>query len=147
MNEDEGKFRESIWGIRPKWRLPFYIVLSIFGIGVFVFTLWKERYDESWLEIFDVLWERIFGSVVVVWFVFQIGETAVGAYKYFVELGKARLQEAEARLQEAEEKGRKEAQDQLRKWIEDGFRKQKIPEEQIQQILKLIDALEEKCKD
>ena len=132
MNENEGKFRESIWGMRPKWRLPFYIVLSIFGIGVFVFTLWKERYDESWLEIFDVLWERIFGSVVVVWFVFQIGETAVGAYKYFVELGKARLQEAE---------------DQLRKWIEDGFRKQKIPEEQIQQILKLIDALEEKRKD
>ena len=92
--------------------------------------------------VFDVLWSRVLGSVVVVWFVFQVGETAMGAYQYLVELGKARRLEAEARLQKAEEKGRKEAQDRVRKWIEDGLRKQGIPEEQIQQVLKLIDALE-----
>ena len=141
MNEDEGKFRESIWAIRPKWRLPFYIVLSIWGIVVSFFTLYEE-WSKSGLEIFDVLWSRVLGSVVVVWFVFQVGETAMGAYQYLVELGKARRLEAEARLQKAEEKGRKEAQDRVRKWIEDGLRKQGIPEEQIQQVLKLIDALE-----
>ena len=141
MNEDESKFRESIWAIRPKWRLPFYIVLSIWGIVVSFFTLYEE-WSKSGLEIFDVLWSRVLGSVVVVWFVFQVGETAMGAYQYLVELGKARRLEAEARLQKAEEKGRKEAQDRVRKWIEDGLRKQGIPEEQIQQVLKLIDALE-----
>lgn len=92
-----------------------------------VFTLWKERYDESWLEIFDILWSRVLGSVVLVWFVFQVGETAMGAYQYFMDLKKARLQEAE---------------DRVRKWIEEALRRQGVSEEEIRQVLKLADALE-----
>ena len=86
-------------------------------------------------------WSRILGLVVVVWFVFQVGETIImSAYRSFLDY-------RERRLQKAEEKGRREEQDRLRKWIEDGFRKQGIPEEQIQQILRLIDALGKKRKD
>ncbi len=140
MIEDEGKSKESIWSINPDWRVWFYGVLSIWGIVVSFFTLYEE-WSKSGLEIFDVLepcsW---FGRRCLV--CVQVGETAMGAYQYLVELGKARRLEAEARLQKAEEKGRKEAQDRVRKWIEEGLRKQGIPEEQIQQVLKLIDALE-----
>ena len=64
----------------------------------------------------------------------------MSAYRSFLDY-------RERRLQKAEEKGRREEQDRLRKWIEDGFRKQGIPEEQIQQILRLIDALGKKRKD
>ena len=43
---------------------------------------------------------------------------------------------------EGRQEGRREAQDLLRNWIENDLRKQGIPKEQIQQVLKLIDALE-----
>ena len=49
-----------------------------------------------------------------------------------------------ARRQKDRQEGRREERDRLRKWIEDDFRKQGIPEEQIQQILKLIDSLGKK---
>ena len=49
-----------------------------------------------------------------------------------------------ARRQKDRQEGRREERDRLRKWIEDDFRKQVIPEEQIQQILKLIDSLGKK---
>ena len=138
MTEDESKFRESIWAIRPKWRLPFYIVLSIWGIVVSVFTL-VDQWRQSWLEIFDEIRNGIVSSVVFVWFVFQIGETAVGAYQYFMDLKKARLQEAE-------EKGRKEAEDRVRKLLEDGLRKNGTAESEILRVLKLIDASEKNVK-
>lgn len=71
----------------------------------------------------------------------------MGAYQYFVDLGKARLKEAEARLQKAEEKGRRETKDLLRNWIENDLRKQGFSDEQIQRYLQQIEALGKKRKD
>ncbi len=120
-----------------------------------IFTLWKERYDETWLEIFDILWSRVLGSVVLVWFGYQALESAMSAYQAYLDWREARLKaaeekgrrEAEARLQKAGEKGRREAKDLLRNWIENDLRKQGKPEEEIQRFLQQLDALGKKRKD
>ena len=70
----KAKFKESIWSIHPKWRGWFYGTLSICGFGVSIFTVWTlcgREPSESWIDIFDAVWNGIVGSVVVVWFVFQ----------------------------------------------------------------------------
>ena len=77
MVDDEGRFRESIWSINPKWRGWFYGTLSICGFGVSIFTVWTlcgNETSESWIDIFDAVWNGIVGSVVVVWFLFQVAD-------------------------------------------------------------------------
>ena len=57
-------------------------------------TLYEE-WRNSWLEIFDALWSRVFGSVVIVWFVFQVVESAMSAYQSYLDYRAARLRAAE----------------------------------------------------
>ena len=152
MTENESKLREPLWSTHSKWRVRFYIVLSICGVAVSVFTLvdeWSkvvvvltlaDEWSKNCLAIFDVLWERVFGSAVLVWFVFQVTEAAMSAYQAFLDW------RAE-RLKAAEEKGRKEERARVRKWIETGFRQQGLSDEEIQRVLKLMDALEKDSKD
>ena len=115
MSEGEDKFRESIWAIHSKWRVWFYRVLSISGLAVSAFALY-EKWSESWLEIFDVLWSRVFGSVVIVWFGFQVGESAMGAYQSYLDYRAARLRAAEEK----------------RKRFEDALRRLGVSEDTIQ---------------
>lgn len=121
MADDEGKFRESVWSIHPKWRGWFYGVLSICGVAVSVFTL-VDEWGNGWLEIFDEIRNSIVSSVVVVWFVFQVMESAMGAYQYFQDLKEQKLQkmrqEAEDRRQKELEQARKEAEEQARRKAE-----------------------------
>lgn len=49
----------------------FYGILSFFGVAASVFTLYK-KWDKCWTEIFDAVWSGVVGSVVVVWFGFQV---------------------------------------------------------------------------
>lgn len=77
MAEDEGKFKESIWATHSKWRVWFCVVLSLCGVVVSAFTLY-EKWSQSWLAIFDALWISIIGSVVIVWFGFQVGDMVMG---------------------------------------------------------------------
>ena len=149
MTEDESNFRESIWAIRPKWRGLFYGVLSIWGIVVSVFTL-VDQWSKSWLEILNEIRNGIVSSVVV-WFVFQVADWATLRVKtlfikQFMAWGdpfrEALREKARQEIRrEARQEGRREAQDLLRKWIESDFRKQGIPEEQIQRFLQQLDAL------
>ena len=134
----ESKFRESIWSIHPKWRVWFYVALSICGVAVSAFTLYDE-WSEGWLEIFDVLWIRVLGSVVVVWFVFQLTELGMGAYQSVLDY----LDYRAARRQAAEEQARKEAEAQIeqarreaeayQKRYNEELLKQGVTEEQIRQ--------------
>ena len=143
MADDGGKFRESIWSIHPKWRGWFYGVLSACGVAVSAFTLYDE-WSNGWLEIFNAIRDGIVSSVVVVWFVFQVMESAMGAYQYFTDLREAHRQEREARLREeiaqmrkeAEEKARKEAEAYQKRYNEE-LLKQGVTEEQIRQAYQL----------
>lgn len=150
MTEDESNFRESIWAIRPKWRGLFYGTLSFFGFAVLVLALLQKGWSKSLLEIFDAVWNGIIGSVVVVWFLFQVADWTIPRVKKhiykFMAWGdpyrEALREEARQEIRrEARQEGRREAQDLLRKWIESDFRKQGIPEEQIQRFLQQLDAL------
>ena len=167
MVDDGGKFRESIWSIHPKWRGWFYGVLSVCGVAVSVFTIWtlcRRDPSESWIDIFDAVWNGIVGSVIVVWFVFQVTESVMGAYQYFQDLKEQKLQkirkeagdqarkEEEKARKEAEEKARKEAEEQARqeeqerreqfaKEVVKLLEKNHAPQEDIQQVQYISDSL------
>ena len=126
MVDDEGKFRESIWSIHPKWRGWFYSVLSFFGVAVFVLTLLRKEWSKKILEIFDAVWNGIVGSVVVVWFVFQVTESVMGAYQYFQDLKEQKLREI---CKEAEEK----AEEYQKRYDEYLIREFGLTEDQIRQ--------------
>ena len=158
MADDESKFKEPIWSINPKWRGWFYGVLSVCGVAVSGFTLYDE-WSKGWLEIFDEIRNGIVNSVVVVWFVFQVMESVMGAYQYFMGLKEARRLEAEARVKEAEarvkaakekvrqeaaEKARQEERDSLRKYIETVRRKKTFSAED---MLRFLEDLGKDPKD
>ena len=133
MVAGESKFRESIWSIHPKWRGWFYGVLSICGVAVSAFTLYDE-WSKDWLEIFDEIRNGIVSSVIVVWFVFQVRETAMGAYQYFQDLKEQKLQKIR---KEAEEQARKEA----RQRYDEALHRLKYSEEEIQKIHNLTSSV------
>ena len=133
MVAGESKFRESIWSIHRKWRGRFYGVLSICGVAVSAFTLYDE-WSKGWLEIFDEIRNGIVNSVVVVWFVFQVRETTMGAYQYFMDLKKARLQEAEERASQ-------EMRERFAKEVLELLHKEKASQEVIQQVQYISDSL------
>ena len=141
MADDEGKSKESIWAINPKWRVWFYVALLFCVFVVFILTLvgeWSKvvsvltlagewsKWSKNCLEIFDVLWNRILGSVIVVWFVFQVRELAMGAYQAYLDW-------REARLKEAEEQARREAKEYQKEYDEYLMREFGLTKEQIQQ--------------
>ena len=129
MVDDGGKFRESIWSIHPKWRGWFYVALSICGFGVSIFTVWTlcgNETSESWIDIFDAVWNGIVGSVVVVWFVFQVTESAMGAYQYFQDLKEQKLQEIRKEYQ-------KQAEEYQKRYDEYLIREFGLTEEEIRQ--------------
>lgn len=133
MVADEGKFKESIWSINPDWRGWFYGTLSICGFAVSAFTLYDE-WSKGCLEMFDEIRNGIVSSVVVVWFVFQVRETAMGAYQYFMDLKKARLQEAEERASQ-------EMRERFAKEVLELLHKEKASQEVIQQVQYISDSL------
>ena len=149
MVDDESKFRESIWSINPKWRGWFYGTLSTCGFGVSIFTVWTlcgNETSESWIDIFDAVWNGIIGSVVVVWFLFQAVDWTFANIinKIIMAWGDpAREKLREEGRKEAEEKARKEAEEQARrlaeyqKRYEDALRQLEVPEEKIRQAYQL----------
>ena len=151
MTENEGKERQAIWGVRKKHEFLFYTALLICGVAVSVFTLWKERYDESWLEIFDVLWSRIFGSVVVVWFIYQAFDWGVSgimsAGDFFLRQIERRKEEDRKRKEELQEKGRQEERERVRKFIEAGGQKKMYSTEDLLRFLEQTKGLENLGKD
>ena len=135
MTENEGKERQAIWGVRKKHEFLFYTALLICGVAVAGFTLWKERYDETWLEIFDILWSRIFGSVVVVWFAYQAFDwSALGIRLGLMSAGDFFRRQIRRRKEEEFKR--------VQKWLENGCRKREFSKEQIQQLQKLTEGLE-----
>lgn len=156
MTENEGKERQAIWGVRKKHEFWFYTALLIFGVAVAVFTLWKERYEETWLEIFDILWDRIFGSVVFVWFIYQafdwfasgIRFWLMSAGDFFRQQIRRRKEEDQKRKEELQEngrrEGRKEERDSLRKYIETVRQKKTFSAED---MLRFLEDLEKDRKD
>ena len=154
MVDDEGKSKEPkskepLWSINPKWRVWFYVALLFCVFVVFILTLvgeWSKvvsvltladkwsKWSKNCLEIFDVLWSRILGSVIVVWLVFQVRELAMGAYQAYLDW-------REARLREAVEKARKEAEENQRRYDAYLMREHGLTEEQIQKAHHLSDAL------
>lgn len=99
--------KESIWAIHSKWRGWFYWILSIFGVVVSSFMVCME-WDKSWFEVFGVLWNSILGSVITVWFLFQLLESIMGAYTIAREWVKKSRQERKARLKAIEDEVRQE---------------------------------------
>ena len=158
MVDDEGKFRESIWSINPNWRGLFYGVLSFCGFGVSIFTVWTlcgNETSESWIDIFDAVWNGIVGSVVVVWFLFQVADwTFINIINKFIMAWgdpareKLRKEGREEGRKEGREEGRKEGrrelEEQARKEAEafqkrynEELLKQGVTEEQIRQAYQL----------
>ena len=104
------KQKESIWSIDSKWRWLFYWILSIFGVIAILFTLVKKR-CECLIDIFDAVWNSIVGSVAIVWFIFNLVESVMGAYQYFQGL-------KEERLRKVAEDARKEERERTLRMIE-----------------------------
>ena len=99
--------KESIWAIHSKWRVLFYWILSIFGVVVSSSMVYME-WDKSWFEVFGVLWNSILGSVIIVWFLFQLLESIMGAYTIISEWVEKSRQERKARLKAIEGEVRQE---------------------------------------
>lgn len=146
MADDEGKSKEPLWSINPKWRVWFYVALLFCVFVVFILTLvgeWSkvvsvltlaDKWSKNCLEIFDVLWSRILGSVIVVWLVFQVRELAMGAYQAYLDW-------REARLREAVEQARKEAEEKQRRYDAYLMREHGLTEEQIRQAHQLSGSI------
>lgn len=100
------------------------------------FTLYEKR-NERWLEIFDALWSGIVGSVVIIWFGFQLKESVMGAYQSFLDYREARLQKAR---DEAEERGHREERERILKRLE-LLREKGVSEEVIQEAKSLSSSL------
>lgn len=137
MVDDEGKFRESIWSINPNWRGWFYGVLLACGFGVSIFTVWTlcgNETSESWIDIFDAVWNGIVGSVVVVWFLFQAVDWAtpraiIPLFNYIKKIMAWGDPYREAQI----EKARKEAEAYQKLYDEYLMRNYGLTKEQIQQ--------------
>lgn len=99
--------KESIWAIHSKWRGWFYGILSIFGVVVSSFMVYME-WDKSWFKVFGVLWNSILGSVIIVWFGFQLLESIMGAYTIISEWAKERQQKREDRINEIKKESKEE---------------------------------------
>ena len=152
----EPKSKEPLWSINPKWRVWFYVALLFCVFVVFILTLvgeWSKvvsiltladewsKWSKNCLEIFDVLWSRILGSVIVVWLVFQVMELAMGAYQAYLDWREARLREAQDQARrELEEQARKEAE-AFQKRYNEGLMKAGVTEEQIQQAQQLSGSI------
>ncbi len=140
MADDEGKFRESIWSIHPNWRGWFYGVLSFCGVAVSAFTLYDE-WGKGWLEIFNEIRDGIVSSVVVVWFLFQVTESVMGAYQYFTDLRDAHRKEREDRLRDEIAKEEQERREQFVKEVVKLLEKNNAPQADIQQVQYISDSL------
>lgn len=112
--------KESIWAIHSKWRGWFYWILSFFGVVSSSFMVYME-WGKSWFEVFGVLWNSILGSVVIVWFLFQLGESLMGAYTIALDWVEKRKQERNEQFKKIR---RQEYREQSRRLIE--FARQKV---------------------
>ncbi len=147
MDDDEGKFRESIWSINPNWRGWFYGTLSICGFGVSIFTVWTlcgRDPSESWIDIFDAVWNGIVGSVVVVWFLFQavdwVTPRAISLFNYIKKIMAWGDPYREAQIKEAEAQARKEERERIKKILE-LLQKENVHQDVIQQAQYISDSL------
>ena len=122
--------KESIWAIHSKYRVLFYWILSFFGVTASSFMVYME-WDKSWFEVFGVLWNSILGSVVIVWFGFQVIEAIMGAYTIISEWAKGRQRKRDAEIKKVEETARQKERDL---WV-DSLRKKGIPENEILDIM------------
>ena len=144
--DDEGKSKEPIWSINPKWRDRFYGVLLFCGIGVFVLTLLQKEWSKKILEIFDAVWNGIVGSVIVVWFLFQAVDWAIPRVKkHIYKIMAWGDPYREKLIEQARQKIRREAEEQARKeerWRhEEALRRKGYSEEEIQEIHNISDGL------
>lgn len=108
--------KESIWAIHSKWRGWFYGILSIFGVVV-SFSMVCMEWDKSWFKVFGVLWNSILGSVIIVWFLFQILESIMGAYTLALDYVKERQRNRDERLKKIEEDARQKEHARLADWM------------------------------
>ncbi len=144
MAEDEDKERQAIWGIRKKHEIWFYTVLLIFG-GWNIARLERKDWDSFVLAA----GERIFASVLIVWFAYQAVDWSVfglmSAGDFFRRQIERRKEEEATRILNLQEQARKEAEKQAREearqQYDEALRQLEIPEEKIQQAHHLSDAL------
>lgn len=108
--------KESIWAIHSKWREWFYWILSIFGVVVSSFMVCME-WDKSWFEVFGVLWNSILGSVIIVWFLFQLLESLMGAYTLALDYVKERQRRRDEEDKRIEENVRQKERARLADWM------------------------------
>lgn len=151
MTENEGKERQAIWGVRKKHEFWFYTALLIFG-GWNIARLERKDWDSFVLAA----GERIFASVLIVWFAYQAVDWGVSglmsAGDFFrrqierrKEEDRKRKEEEATRILNLQEQARKEAEKQAREearqQYDEALRQLEIPEEKIQQAHHLSDAL------
>ena len=145
--EDEDKERQAIWGIRKKHEIWFYTVLLIFGGWNIARLDWKD-----WDSFVCAAGERIFVSVLIVWFAYQAVDWSVfglvSAGDFFrrqierrQEEDRKRKEEEATRILNLQEQARKEAKEEMQKQYDNALRQLKIPEDKIQQAHHLSDAL------
>lgn len=137
--------KESIWSINPKARVWFYGILSFVGIAVSLFTVCTMcgKQDTSWVEVFDALWNGIIGSVVVVWFGFQVTDwfkvNVLTKIKIMAWGDPAREKLREEGRQEArQEAHQKEMQKQSR--FEEGLKNEGVSDETIQNAKRFLNS-------
>lgn len=99
----------------------------------------RTEWDKSWIELFGVLWNGIVGSVVIVWFLFQVGESSMGAYTYALEWAEERRRKRAEYLKEIKEEGRREERERQSRF-EQELRNQGIPEDKIRNAGNLSDS-------
>ena len=144
MVDDEGKDRQAIWGIRKKHEFWFYTFLLIFGGWNIARLDW-----EDWDSFVCAAGERIFASVLIVWFTYQAVNWGVSGFMsagdFFLRQIERRKEKDRKREEELREEGRKEAEEKARREArqryEDALRQLEVPEDKIQKAHHLSDAL------
>lgn len=148
MADDESKSKEPIWSINPNWKDRFYGVLLACGFGVSIFTVWTlcgNETSESWIDIFDAVWNGIVGSVVVVWFLFQAVDWAIPRVKKHIykimawgdPYREALRKEALQKMRQEEQERREQFAKEVVKLLE----KNNAPQADIQQVQYISDSL------
>ena len=114
--------------------------LSIFT----VWTLCGRDPSESWIDIFDAVWNGIVGSVVVVWFLFQavdwVTPRAISLFNYMKKIMAWGDPYREAQIKEAEAQARKEERERIEKILE-LLQKENVPPNVIQQAQQLSGSI------
>ena len=146
MDDDEGKERQAIWGIRKKHEIWFYTFLLIFGGWNIARLDWKD-----WDSFVCAAGERILASVLIVWFAYQAfdwGLSGLMSAGDFFRQQIARRKEEDRKRKEAQEQARQKQIEQMREEAEafqkrfnEELLKQGVTKEQIQKAQQLSGSI------